>query len=64
MLRPEKIPDLRHFEPALSIKQAEPSQETPVTAAGIYICRRFHVDPAIADLIAVLAGLGQNRRAA
>jgi hypothetical protein len=62
----EKTPiDLRHFEPALSFSQADPSQETsPATAAGLYVCRRFHVDPTIADLVASLAGLGPNRRAA
>jgi hypothetical protein len=61
MLRPEKIPDLRHFEPG--IKQADHSQETsPATAAGRYIHTRFHTNPAIADLIAALAGLGPNRR--
>jgi hypothetical protein len=53
--------DLRHFEPALSIKQADHSQE-PATAAGLYVCRRFHINPTIADLIASLAGLGPNRR--
>ena len=55
--------DPRHFEPALSIKQADPSQESPATAAGLYVCRRFHVDPTIADLVASLAGIGLNRRA-
>jgi hypothetical protein len=65
MLRHEKTPtDLRHFEPALGIKQAEPSQErSPTTAAGLYVCRRFHINPTIADLVAQLAGLGPNRRA-
>jgi hypothetical protein len=56
---------LRHIEPALSIKQAEPSQETsPTTAAGLYVSRHFNINPAIADLIAALAGLGSDRRAA
>jgi hypothetical protein len=65
MARPEKTStDLRYFEPALSIKQTDPSQETsPTTAAGLYVCRRFHVDPTIADLVASLAGIGPNRRA-
>jgi hypothetical protein len=57
--------DPRHFEPGLSIKQADPSQETsPATAAGRYIHKRFHTNPVIADLIAALAGLGADRRAA
>jgi hypothetical protein len=66
MARPEKTStDLRYFEPALSIKQADPSQETsPATAAGLYVCRRFHINPTIADLVASLAGLGLQRRQA
>jgi hypothetical protein len=65
MLRLEKnSTNLRHFEPALSIKQAEPSQErSPTTAAGLYVSRRFRINPTIADLVASLAGLGPNRRA-
>ena len=35
----------------------------PVTPAGKYICRRFHVCPDIADLLAAHAGLGLNKRA-
>jgi hypothetical protein len=76
MLQHEKTPcqavglargatDLRHLEHALSIKQTELQQEKPpATAAGLYVCRRFHINPVIADLIASLAGLGPNRRAA
>jgi hypothetical protein len=30
----------------------------PITAAGIYVHRRFHVSPVIADLAGSLAGLG------
>jgi hypothetical protein len=63
-MREKNSTDLRHFEPALGIKQAESSQETPVTAAGLYVCRRFRLDPALAELVAALAGLGPNRRAA
>jgi hypothetical protein len=65
MRPPETAPcqaDLRHFEPALSFSQADHSQE-PATAAGRYIHKRFHTNPVIADLLAALAGLGQNRRA-
>jgi hypothetical protein len=34
----------------------------PETRAGRYIISRFPVPPSHADLIAVLAGLGPNRR--
>jgi hypothetical protein len=74
MLQHEKAPcqavglargatDLRHLEHALSIKQTETPQ-APATAAGIYVSRRFRIDPTIADLVASLAGLGPNRRPA
>jgi hypothetical protein len=36
----------------------------PATLAGAYLCRRFHINPVIADLVASLAGLGPDRRAA
>ena len=36
----------------------------PVTMAGVYLCRRFCINPVIADLVASLAGLGPDRRAA
>jgi hypothetical protein len=55
--------DLRHFEPALSISQADHSQESPATAAGLYVCRRFRLDPALADLVAALAGFPDRRPA-
>jgi hypothetical protein len=42
----------------------QPAQEKPSTAAGAYLCRRFGLDPLIAELIASLAGLGPDRRAA
>jgi hypothetical protein len=35
----------------------------PVTLAGTYLCRRFCINPVIADLVASLAGLGPNQRA-
>jgi hypothetical protein len=74
MERPEKAPcqavglargvtDLRHLEYALSIKQTETPQ-APATAAGRYICQRFHHSPVTADLVAYLAGLGSDRRRA
>jgi hypothetical protein len=36
----------------------------PFTRAGAYLCRRFCIDPVLADLVASLAGLGSNQRAA
>ena len=30
----------------------------PATDAGRFLCRRHHIDPRIADLLAALAGLG------
>jgi hypothetical protein len=39
-------------------------QKPPLTMAGAYLCRRFCIDPVIADLVASLAGLGPNQRAA
>lgn len=36
----------------------------PATRAGVYLCRRFCINPVIADLVAALAGLGPNQRAA
>jgi hypothetical protein len=63
-MRHEKIPTdpPRHFEPG--IKQADHSQErSPATAAGLYVCRRFRLDPALADLVAALAGFPDRRPA-
>ena len=34
----------------------------PNTAAGQFVARRFRVDPALADLVADLAGLGSEVR--
>jgi hypothetical protein len=36
----------------------------PQTAAGVYLCRRSCINPMIADLVAALAGLGPDRKAA
>jgi hypothetical protein len=58
------LTDIRHFEHALIISQAKQLQKSPATAAGLYVCRRFHINPTIADLVASLAGLGPNRRLA
>jgi hypothetical protein len=34
----------------------------PNTVAGQFVARRFRVDPALADLVADLAGLGSEAR--
>ena len=44
--------------------EAPPVTPLPVTSAGLHVCRRFCIRPAIADLVASLAGLGPDRRAA
>lgn len=44
--------------------EALPATPLPVTPAGLYVCRRFYIRPVIADLVASLAGLGPDRRAA
>jgi hypothetical protein len=36
----------------------------PFTRAGAYLSRRFCIHPEIADLVAALAGIGADRRAA
>jgi hypothetical protein len=33
-------------------------RQLPATIGGLYLLRRFHVDPQIADLVALHAGLG------
>jgi hypothetical protein len=50
----------------IEIQRREPPHYAiqPQTAAGAYLCRRFNINPAIADLVASLAGLGPDRRAA
>jgi hypothetical protein len=56
----------RHSEHALITKETAPHQDeaTPTTPAGVYLCQRFCIRPVIADLVASLAGLGPDRRAA
>ena len=58
----------RHSEQASTTKESASQQDKrsigPVTIAGAYLCRRFHVSPVIADLVASLAGLGPDRRPA
>ena len=41
-----------------------PAPAETVTAAALYLCRRFRLDPSIAELVASLAGLGPDRSAA
>lgn len=36
----------------------------PATLAGVYLCRRYPINSQIADLVASLAGLGPDRKAA
>lgn len=49
------------FQPsALSPWSFQPS--TPGTPAGQYVARRFRVDPALADLVADLAGIRSEAR--
>ncbi len=59
---------LKHSEDVLSIKETASLQDIPAvipaTLGGAYLCRRFHIRPVIADLVASLAGLGPDRRAA
>jgi hypothetical protein len=43
-------------------RERPPFAVPPATMAGVYLCRRYPINPGIADLIAALAGLG-NRRA-
>jgi hypothetical protein len=59
--------DLRYAEHAQGNKpqvEAQAVLRKPMTVAGAYLCRRFHVNPVIADLVASLAGIGPDRRAA
>jgi hypothetical protein len=46
--------------PHLSLRSA--TVQRPTTTAGKFIARRFRVDPALADVVADLAGLGQEAR--
>jgi hypothetical protein len=48
----------------LQRREAPRIANPPSTMAGVYLCRRFCINPVIADLVASLAGLGPNRRAA
>ena len=50
----------------IELQRREPPQipNPPATMAGVYLCRRFRINPVIADLVASLAGLGPDRRAA
>ena len=52
--------------PDIELRRAEAPHVTPspATMAGVYLCRRFRINPVVADLVASLAGLGPDRRAA
>ena len=58
--------ELRHLDDALNIKDTASPQVDflPSTTGGAYVFRRFCIRPVLADLIASLAGLGPDRRAA
>jgi hypothetical protein len=60
------VTGFRHSQHALNTKEAALQQVplAPSTVAGRYLCRRFYIRPVIADLVASLAGLGPDRRAA
>ena len=50
----------------IELQRREPRHiaNPPATMAGAYLCRRFCIDPVLADLVASLAGLGPHQRAA
>ena len=48
----------------LQRREAPHSANPPATMAGLYLCRRFCINPVLADLVASLAGLGPSQRAA
>jgi hypothetical protein len=50
----------------IELQRREPPQipNPPATMAGVYLCRRSCINPMVADLVAALAGLGPDRRAA
>jgi hypothetical protein len=41
--------------------ERSPFAVLPATVAGVYLCRRYSINPEIADLVAALAGLGNRR---
>jgi len=57
--------DFRHSEDLIIKDTAAPQVAClSLTTAGAYVSRRFCIRPVIADLVASLAGLGPDRRAA
>ncbi|SHH61830.1 hypothetical protein SAMN05443248_5423 [Bradyrhizobium erythrophlei] len=50
----------------IELQRREPPHisNPPATMAGVYLCRRSCINPVIADVVASLAGLGPNQRAA
>ena len=53
----QSVSDLPPFDWRVVVVRTRPS-----TMAGSYVARRFCVDPAVADLYASLAGLGNEVR--
>jgi hypothetical protein len=53
----QSVPDLPLFDRRIVVVRPSPS-----TIGGRFIARRYRVDPAVADLIAALAGLGSEVR--
>ena len=50
----------------VELRRTEPPHisNPPATMAGVYLCRRFCINPMVADLVAALAGLGPDPKAA
>ena len=51
------------IEPLYLIAELPTVPRVPTTAAGLHLHRHHHVSAGIADLIAALAGLGQQEAA-
>jgi hypothetical protein len=50
----------------IELQRREPPHisNAPATMAGVYLCRRFCINPVIADLVATLTGVGPDWKAA
>lgn len=58
------IPARNLILPAIPLAPLESTPAAELSPAGIFLYRRYAVRPCIADLVASLAGLGADRRAA